>query len=36
MDLKEKELAASAEPTQSEEKRIRTTENDEPEPKKCW
>ena len=34
MDLKEKELAFSAEPTQSEEKRVRTTENEEPEPKK--
>ena len=35
MDLKEKQLSVLPEPTQSEEKRVRTTENDEPEPKKC-
>ena len=35
MDLKEKELTTSVEQTQSEEKRVRTIENEEPEPKKC-
>ena len=35
MELNEKELAASADPAKSEEKGDRSTENEQPEPRKC-